>query len=274
MSRSNYWCFTLNNYNDTDKTRLSDLVPDSLSFLIYGEEIGDSGTPHLQGYAEFKTRVRFSKAKSVLGNRCHLEKRKGSSEQAAAYCEKDGAFTRLGEISKSSQGKRSDLDDLHKSLKEKRPMSEIADEHFGQFLKYQRGINAYRLVTATRRDWAMSVVVYHGKTGAGKTRAVYDNLPAAEELYVHPGGPWFDGYDQQPIVLFDDYAGSEFKLQYLLKLLDRYPMQVPVKGGFVSFVPREVYITSNLHPEDWYRNANPEHVQAMLRRITNTVYFQ
>lgn len=127
---------------------------------------------------------------------------------------------------------------------------------------------------APKRCWQPSVIVYWGRTGAGKTRAVFDNLSSPEDIYVHPGGAWFDGYEGQPIVLFDDYAGSEFKLQYLLKLLDRYPMQVPIKGGFVSFVPFEIYLTSNLNPRDWYRNANREHVDAMFRRITNEVQFE
>lgn len=152
-------------------------------------------------------------------------------------------------------------------------MRDLADDHFGSFLKYQRGINAAKLAYAPKRMWAPSVVVYHGRTGAGKTRAVYDNLFSPEDVYVHPGGPWFDGYEGQPIVLFDDYAGSEFKLQYFLKLLDRYPMQVPIKGGFVSFIPQEIYITSNLNPNVWYSNANGEHVRAMFRRFTNVVWF-
>lgn len=177
-------------------------------------------------------------------------------------------------MSTSSQGNRTDLEELKVSILGKRPMEEIAVEHFSSFIKYQRGIQAARYVLAERRNWMCSVIVYWGRTGAGKTRAVYSNLPNAKDLYVHPGGPWFDGYDMQPIVLFDDFAGSEFKLQYLLKLLDRYPMQVPIKGGFVSFIPKEIYITSNLDPEDWYRNAHQEHRLALFRRFTNVVQFQ
>lgn len=163
---------------------------------------------------------------------------------------------------------------LQQDLKEGKRLRQIADDHFGSFLKYQRGITAAKLAYAPKRDWQPSVVVYWGRTGAGKTRAVYDNLSSPEDVYVHPGGPWFDGYDGQPIVLFDDYAGSEFKLQYFLKLLDRYPMQVPIKGGFVSFIPQEIYITSNLNPNSWYSNANYEHVAAMKRRFTNVVHFE
>lgn len=129
------------------------------------------------------------------------------------------------------------------------------------------------MVNSIQRNWLCSVIVYWGPTGAGKTRAVYDNLPSPESIYVHPGGPWFDGYDSQPIVLFDDFGGSEFKLTYLLKLLDRYPMRVPVKGGFVSWCPQEIYITSNHAPVSWFPNAKEEHVRALMRRITNNVLF-
>lgn len=111
-------------------------------------------------------------------------------------------------------------------------------------------------------------MVYWGRTGAGKTRSVYDNLPSLDSLFVYAGSGWFDGYDGQPIVLFDDFGGHEFKISYLLKLLDRYPIRVPVKGGFVHWAPQEIYITSNIDPHNWYSNANPEHVRALLRRIT------
>jgi hypothetical protein len=117
------------------------------------------------------------------------------------------------------------------------------------------------------------VIVYWGRTGSGKTRAVMDNIPNENSIYIHPGGQWFDGYDRHEIVLFDDFGGSEFKLTYLLKLLDRYPMRVPVKGGFVSWVPREIYITSNLDPKNWYSNAHHEHVDALFRRFSFIYHF-
>lgn len=271
---SKYWVFTLNNFDETDEQRLQSLHTNGMAtYIVFGREIGESGTRHLQGYIEFLKRIRFSRARSLLGERCHIEPRKGNALQASEYCEKDGNFVKLGTCSNKGQGTRSDLIALHDALKRNLPLTEISDEHFGQFIKYQRGINAYRSIHSIQRDWICSVVVYWGKTGTGKTRAVYENLPSKKDLYVHPGGPWFDGYDGQPIVLFDDFGGSEFKLQYLLKLLDRYPMRVPIKGGFVSWAPYEIYITSNINPDNWYSNANEEHVRALKRRITNYVYF-
>lgn len=78
---------------------------------------------------------------------------------------------------------------------------------------------------------------------------------------------WFDGYDGQPIVILDDYRG-EYPLQMFLKLCDRYSMQVPVKGGFVNWGPKKIYITSNLHPNDWYPDEDRFSISAMFRRLT------
>lgn len=177
-------------------------------------------------------------------------------------------------LSQTNQGSRTDLEALKDSILQKRPLKEISVDHFASFLKYERSIKSMRLMHSTPRNWITSVIVYHGRTGSGKTRAVMDNLPSPDDIWIYSGDGWFDGYDGQPIVLFDDFSGSEFKISYLLRLLDRYPMQVKVKGGFVNFNPQEIYITSNLAPQAWYPNAHQEHVAAMFRRITACFLFQ
>lgn len=115
------------------------------------------------------------------------------------------------------------------------------------------------------------VIVYWGSTGLGKTRAVQDN---ATDLWCYPGSGWFDGYADHKQALFDDFSGSEFKISYLLKLLDRYPMQVPIKGDFVNWAPFEIYITSNLDPINWFPNAHEAHINALFRRFDNVIHFE
>lgn len=275
MSRAKHWVFTLNNYSEQEEQAIRSLVSEDqrVRYLCFGHEIGESGTPHLQGYLSLQSRLRHAQVRSLLP-RAHIEVRRGSHEEARDYCAKDDndGFFEAGEAP-SYQGKRSDLESLQNDLKTGKRLKDIADDHFGTFLKYQRGINAYRNVISLRRSWVCSVVVYWGRTGAGKTKAVYENLSDIDDLYVHPGGQWFDGYDSHQIALFDDFSGSCFKISYLLKILDRYPMQVPVKGGFVSWCPKEIYITSNIDPNNWYSGAHSEHVAALFRRFTNIVKF-
>lgn len=127
---------------------------------------------------------------------------------------------------------------------------------------------------SSMRKYPPSVVVYWGATGTGKTKSVWDNLTSYDDLWQYPGSGWFDGYVGQKLVLFDDFNGGELKLTMLLKVLDRYPMQVPVKGGFANWCPKEIYITSNIDPNNWFPNANAEHVRALKRRFTNVVKFE
>lgn len=276
--QSKYWCFTLNNYTDEEENSLQSWLAESSDYATYGYEIGEEGTPHLQGYFELHSKKRFTAVKSSLRSsgleRVHLERRRGTAQEASDYCHKEsnkpGFF--YGTISKSSQGKRNDLAALREDLLAKKPLLDIAQDHFGAFIRYQRGINAFRSVIADKRMWEMEVTVFWGKTGTGKTRRVFEEV-GTKPLYCHPGGPWFDGYDGEEDVLFDEFSGSSFALPYLLRLLDRYPMQVPIKGGFVSFVPRRIWITANYAPEEWFTNAKAEHQAALMRRLTKVEEF-
>lgn len=72
-------------------------------------------------------------------------------------------------------------------------------------------------------------------------------------------------------VLFDDFRADVCELHWLLQLLDRYPIDVPVKGGFVAFRPKRIYITSAFPPEGVYRNVCEENMQQLRRRIDRVI---
>lgn len=95
IAPSKKWCFTLNNYTDEDKAIISSIVPLKCTNGIIGEEIGESKTPHLQGYLEFKSKVRPKNIIPISG--IHWEKAKGDIEQNYLYCTKDNKiFLRTG----------------------------------------------------------------------------------------------------------------------------------------------------------------------------------
>lgn len=96
-SQTRHWCFTLNNYTEDEVATLDILGrSDETSYLVYGFEVGESGTPHLQGYVVFASVKRLSAAKLKIGQRAHLEARRGTSYEAAQYCKKDGDFKEYG----------------------------------------------------------------------------------------------------------------------------------------------------------------------------------
>jgi len=51
VGQSFNWCFTLNNYTDEEMEQIKNLAPSGIiQYIAFGEEIGEEGTPHLQGY--------------------------------------------------------------------------------------------------------------------------------------------------------------------------------------------------------------------------------
>lgn len=81
------WCFTLNNWTEDDFCSICSTIKAKCSIGVIGKEVGEQGTPHLQGYIEFKTKSR-PKSKFKC-SKIHWEKCKGNREQNVAYCEKD-----------------------------------------------------------------------------------------------------------------------------------------------------------------------------------------
>ena len=108
-----HWQFTVNNPSDADRRKLCDLGADSgrCSYLIYGEEVGASGTPHLQGHVSFVAKTRFRQVKALLPDGAHLELVR-LLQRHIDYCKKDGAFTEFGTPptrEASGSGLRTDL---------------------------------------------------------------------------------------------------------------------------------------------------------------------
>jgi hypothetical protein len=264
--KSRSYCFTINNYEDSEYEAIRDCgqLP-STRYLVCGKEIGDSGTRHLQGYVYFSNPRTLSGVKRLPGfARSHLEVSRGTPLQASDYCKKDGDFFETGEL--PSSGKRTDLDEIKQEISDGKSDLYIADNHFSQWVVYRRSFAAYRrLLVSTPRNFKSWTNVLVGSTGLGKTRFVYQQHQD-DDIFVWGGDRWFDGYVGQRIALLDDYRG-ELSIGFLLRLLDRYPLQVPIKGGFVNWNPRRIYITSNTMPEVWYADVDGASVAALLRRI-------
>lgn len=277
MTRSakNY-CFTINNYTEEDIEKLKNAEnTENVVYLCYGRERGAEGTPHLQGYISLTQRRTLRWIKNYLSERAHFEQAKGSPSQNRAYCSKeaesDTDFYEFGQCP-GGQGTRTDLAAVVAAIKSGKRGREFADEFGECIIRYSRGINVLRLLYSEPRTWQPEVSVLYGETGTGKTRRAWEEL-CEKEAFFYPGGGWFDGYEGHRNVIFDDFGGSEFKITYLLKLLDRYPMKVPIKCGFVEWVPKRIVITSNYPPEEWYPNAKDKHKEALARRINTRERF-
>jgi len=108
------WCFTLNNANADELSSLHALYASAsplIGYLVVGNEVGESGTPHVQGFVQCNQRISLARCRRLISNRAHFEVSRGTPKEASDYCKKDGDFTEFGQIG-SVQGKRSDWDAL------------------------------------------------------------------------------------------------------------------------------------------------------------------
>lgn len=272
-SRARNWCFTLNNPSEEELYNLHTILPQAreFRFIVFQLEQGlDGATPHVQGYIEFNCQLRLNAAKRLISQRAHLEVRRGSQQQAIAYCEKqetrlEGPW-RYGEPQEGRQGQRSDLLALKSALDEGSTDLQLWEEFFPTMMRYYKGVAQYQILKRDQRRWKSKVYVLVGEPGTGKSKWALDNFPNA---YWKQRGNWWDGYHHDDVVLDDFYGWLPFDT--LLRLLDRYPLLVETKGGQASFIAKNIVITSNALPKEWYQNVR--NYSALARRIDVVMKF-
>lgn len=279
--RLSRFVFTLNNPTDAEESWFPSFA-NSVKWLIIGKEVGkDKGTYHLQGACVLGRQLSFSSIKALPGlSRAHIEPMRGTPEDSYAYCSKDGDFQVWGALPK--QGKRSDLITQVDRIRDGASLQDLAGDSEGgaAIVKFHKGLTVLRSLVRPKRTGPPVVFWIHGDTGFGKTRAAFSVAGRFNELlggkpddvWISSGGlRWFDGYDGQQSCILDDFRAKHVSsFAFLLRLLDRYPMAVEFKGGFVSWTPGLIIITSPKSLEDCFRTRNehiPEDIAQLRRRV-------
>lgn len=263
---SRNYCFTAYD-KDEVSFALANHQPAEIKYLCYGIEIcPTTGKTHYQGYLELKSSIRLTGVKKLFGpnSKTHFEYRKGTADEARNYCMKDGSFYEFGERAK--QGERSDLIKLKEKLDEPGiTLKQVADDHFTEFLKYTKGIMAYRTISCTQRDWPVNLEIHIGPTNCGKSHYAKTSFPNAYWM-MKPNGSsvFFDGYDGQDTIVLDEFYGW-IPWDLLLRMCDRYPLKLQVKGGSTECLVKNVIITSNKDIINWYPNI--KEIDPLIRRI-------
>jgi len=87
------WCFTWNNYPEDWVNQLQFQSSKILGYVVGRETAPTTGTQHLQGYMEFREKLR---PKNLFPTEIHWSVAKGNKEQNIAYCTKEGKFEAWG----------------------------------------------------------------------------------------------------------------------------------------------------------------------------------
>lgn len=257
--RARACAFTYHDYqNDNAETIFKQYITQSCRYGILGFEVcPETKRQHIQGYLAWDNPRSLKKFQQEINlKKFHYETARGTALQNKTYCSKDGNFWEHGVM--PQQGERTDWQAVVNHLDEGGDIQSAVGEQ-PHLLPAIRALQTYKsLITkSTHRD--VKIILLTGSPGTGKTRWAWENYP---NLYSKPEGNWWDGYTGQDTILLDDYYG-DIPYSQFLKVLDRYPLNLPVKGGFIGALYTTVIITSNKSFTQWY----DENSSAIKRRI-------
>jgi len=209
---------------------------------------------------------------------------KGTPQQSLEYCTKqDNNPFVYGDLPKP--GKRNDLINVCDAIRAGATVTDLAqsEEHGPLLVKYYKGLTMYSSMVRGSRDSTdtpPNVFWFSGSTGKRKTSTaeLFGKIVGGPKgVWLSPGGlRWFDGYDGQATVIFDDFRTKQCKFDFLLRLTDRFQFRVEFKGGFVDWRPKNIFITSPHSIRDTFETRNkyrPEDITQLQRRVDCEVNF-
>lgn len=218
--QTRHWCFTLNNYTADEDDSLRAIIASGLytDYGVLGYEQGEGGTPHIQGYVVFCTKKRMQEAKNILGQRCHLEAKRGSSQQAADYCRKDGLYVEHGALP-AGPGRKSLVDEFKVWIMQHYEdhgvaptMRDVAASSFHSLLLQRRNLSDY-----------ITAVLPQPRLMEGEQGLKPWQEALAETLEIDPP-------DDRMILFYVDEAGGQGKSWFQRYFVSKYPDVTQVLG--------------------------------------------
>lgn len=273
--QSKRWCFTINNYDELTESEIQlrwlstpggsrslSRVP-RIRYLVYGREVGESGTRHLQGFVIFFTNQRLTACKHLHAT-AHWEIARGTSEQASEYCKKDGSVYEWGELpqTRQQQGQaEKDRWDLAKRLAMENKIEEVESDIFVRYYGNLRAIS--KDYPGSKEDLRQPCGVWiFGHSGVGKSLLCSQQLPGCYRKNLNK---WWDGYRGQDHVVMDDIDLNHKCLGSHIKIwLDAYAFVAEIKGGAIYIRPKLFVITSQYRIEEVFEEERM--VEAIKRR--------
>lgn len=255
---------------------------------------GAAGTRHLQGFVHLERPMTFRAVQELLmiPPHVHFEVARGSDLQNKEYCSKGENVFECGTTPRATQQDRRDERKAQHREAWYNLMQDITMDPFASLSSYHE-FDYIKLIAQNGRWFAafqqdqqlkraqqlrnVSACVLWGPTGTGKTYTAMQTASEADlEVFlisiVSERHSWFDGYRGQKVLIIDEFDPNVVDKTLMKRLLDKYPLRLPVKGGFTYANWDKVVLTSNYDPKTWYQNQEKADYDAIQRRITHTVH--
>lgn len=259
----------------------------SLVYACLCDEIGlESGTPHTHIFLITKNGVMFDTVQKRFYG-AHIEPARGSNLDNYNYIRKIGekfeskketnladTFEEIGTLPKDRKEGSTLSEEIYEMIENDCTINDILKAYpaaINHISNIERAISLHNIEKVKNIYRNLEVSYIWGKTGTGKTRYVLEKYGYANVLrvtnYKHP----FDNYQNQDVILFDEFRSS-LPIADMLTYLDGYPINLPCRYADKPAAFTKVYIISNIPIEKQYvevQKYEPETYKAFLRRFTN-----
>lgn len=265
--QSKNWCFTWNNYPEDAADILEELDHhDKIEYLVAGREVGESGTPHLQGFVRWYEVMTRSRVIMLLPG-CHVEKTKGSAAQAIAYCKKEDQSEHgpieFGKVPRTQGSGQADRWKRVRASAAAGDFAAIDDEIYCKYINNMRAIHAEAQSMPAPLVAPDHLWIY-GETGSGKSHVVATTYPGR---YIKNLNKWWDGYTDQGVVHIDEIDPTHtYMTGFLKSWCDKWAFNGEYKGSSRMLRPPRIIVTSNYSIDDM--GFPPKCCAAIKRRFT------
>ena len=288
-NRSRNWSFTIFGSDLQAAGRNSDsllsLAPGRVLYIVLGYEVSrTTGRAHIQGFLRTQHPREFGGIKKLLGQgkfAPHIEQ-SAPSASSISYCKKSGNWEERGnkpEFSTVADRSESGISEavlrkrqLYADLKDGANPATLIDDQPEEYA-FIHSISKYAAASRVR-SYSAQVLYLHGTTGIGKTTTTQLCLDSLGITYYKkaPGCKWFCGYNFEPVIIFDEFAGA-IPLHRFNALCDPKPPLLEIKGAQVPNAASHYIILSNRSPDEQYQTTKaekPDEWAAYRRRIIST----
>lgn len=231
------------------------------------EKAPTTGMNHYHVYIKLGKRCQRKHGEEVIivnTIRPNIERVRNNIKAVIKYIMKGGCYTEYGTCPVNLKEEK-----LTKEEKAKLMMTGNWEELFlnGKLgaidiIRAQKLKTIFEMNRAPKEYKRKLVLWFHGSTGEGKTKTA---LEIAKQYYENnywmssDSLKWFDGYTNQRVAIIDDFRkGMLSDWSFLLRLLDGYNLLVQVKGGFTTWSPELIIITSPATPHEAFSWINKE----------------
>jgi len=239
-------------------------LPDGILWMKGQPERGEGGFDHWQIVLCTKKKCRAGAVKRKFTDTTHVEVTRSAAANEYVWkddtCADQALRFELGRLP-LQRNKDKDWESIWTSAK-RGALDEIpADVRVRSYKTLRQIEKDHMLPIAVERK----VKVYWGASGLGKSRRAWYEAG----MTAYPKGPtsiYWDGYQNHPNVVIDEFRGG-INISHVLRWFDRYPVCVECKFGACILAARNVWITSNIPPTEWYPELDQATTQALLRRL-------